>query len=73
MVEESLGNIVLTQAYNRRRDEQRRLDTQARAWMRASVRGARLSEMYEQFVEVVETLYMLAVIGLASGRSPRAA
>ncbi|MFF4401860.1 ABC transporter ATP-binding protein [Streptomyces sp. NPDC001480] len=64
VVEESLGNIVLTQAYNRRRDEEKRLDAEARAWMRASVRGARLSEMYEQLVEVVETLCVLAVIGL---------
>jgi ATP-binding cassette, subfamily B, bacterial len=64
VVEESLGNVVLTQAYNRRRDEERRLDREARAWMRASVRGARLSEMYEQFVEVVETLCVLTVIGL---------
>jgi ATP-binding cassette, subfamily B, bacterial len=64
VVEESLGNVVLTQAYNRRRDEEKRLDVEARAWLRASVRGARLSEMYEQFVEVVETLCVLAVIGL---------
>ncbi|MER5199478.1 ABC transporter ATP-binding protein [Streptomyces sp. NPDC002755] len=64
VVEESLVNVVLTQAYNRRRDEERRLDKEARAWMRASVRGARLSEMYEQFVEVVETLCVLSVIGL---------
>ncbi|MGW7252982.1 ABC transporter ATP-binding protein [Streptomyces sp. NPDC054834] len=64
VVEESLGNVVLTQAYNRRRDEEKRLDTEARAWMRASLRGARLSEMYEQLVEVVETLCVLAVIGL---------
>ncbi|KOG33153.1 ABC transporter ATP-binding protein [Streptomyces resistomycificus] len=64
VVEESLGNIVLTQAYNRQADEAKRLDREARAWMRASVRGARLSEMYEQFVEVVETLCVLTVIGL---------
>lgn len=64
VVEESLGNVVLTQAYNRRRDEEKRLDREARAWLRASVRGARLGEMYEQFVEVVETLCVLAVIGL---------
>ncbi|MGY5060372.1 ABC transporter ATP-binding protein [Streptomyces sp. 900105755] len=64
VVEESLGNVVLTQAYNRRRDEEKRLDAEARAWMKASVRGARLSEMYAQFVEVVETLCVLAVIGL---------
>ncbi|WP_405735029.1 ABC transporter ATP-binding protein/permease [Streptomyces sp. NBC_00028] len=64
VVEESLGNVVLTQAYNRHQDEEKRLDREARAWMRASVRGARLSEMYEQFVEVVETVCVLAVIGL---------
>ncbi|MFJ2392556.1 ABC transporter ATP-binding protein [Streptomyces sp. NPDC087843] len=66
VVEESLGNVVLTQAYNRRRAEERRLDREARAWMRASVRGARASERYEQFVEVVETLCVLVVIGLGA-------
>ncbi|MGV9853180.1 ABC transporter ATP-binding protein [Streptomyces sp. NPDC003442] len=64
VVEESLGNIVLTQAYNRRRDEEKRLSTEARAWMRASVRGNRLSEMYQQLVEVMETVCVLAIIGL---------
>ncbi|MBT2410962.1 ABC transporter ATP-binding protein [Streptomyces sp. ISL-12] len=64
VVEEALGNVVLTQAYNRRGAEEARLDREARAWMKASVRGARLSELYEQFVEVVETLCVLAVIGL---------
>lgn len=66
MVEESLGNVVLTQAYNRRRAEEKRLDREARAWLRASVRGARASELYEQFVEVVETVCVLAVIGLGA-------
>ncbi|MFE3270506.1 ABC transporter ATP-binding protein [Streptomyces sp. NPDC059215] len=66
VVEESLGHVVLTQAYNRRCAEERRLDREARAWMRASVRGARASEMYEQVVEVVETLCVLVVIGLGA-------
>ncbi|MFF1703963.1 ABC transporter ATP-binding protein [Streptomyces sp. NPDC058252] len=66
VVEEALGNVVLTQAYNRRRAEEKRLDREARAWMRASVRGARASEMYEQVVEVVETVCVLAVIGLGA-------
>lgn len=66
VVEESLGNMVLTQAYNRRYAEELRLDREARAWMRASVRGARASEMYEQVVEVVETLCVLVVIGLGA-------
>jgi ATP-binding cassette subfamily B protein len=66
VVEESLGNVVLTQAYNRHAAEEQRLDRAARAWLRASVRGARASELYEQLVEVVETLCVLAVIGLGA-------
>ncbi|MFF7331131.1 ABC transporter transmembrane domain-containing protein [Streptomyces sp. NPDC008150] len=66
VVEEALGNIVLTQAYNRRAAEEKRLDREARAWLRASVRGARASEKYAQLVEVVETLCVLAVIGLGA-------
>ncbi|MFE4536825.1 ABC transporter transmembrane domain-containing protein, partial [Streptomyces scopuliridis] len=56
VVEESLGNIVLTQAYNRKAAEEQRLRREARAWMRASVAGARMSERYEQLVEVLETV-----------------
>nr|WP_258407930.1 ABC transporter ATP-binding protein [Streptomyces hygroscopicus] len=66
VVEESLGNIVLTQAYNRKDAEERRLAREAGAWLRASVAGARMSELYEQLVEVIETLCVLAVIGLGA-------
>lgn len=66
VVEESLGNIVLTQAYNRKAAEEKRLRREARAWMRASVAGARMSELYEQLVEVIETLCVLTVIGLGA-------
>ncbi|NUH42469.1 ABC transporter ATP-binding protein [Streptomyces samsunensis] len=66
VVEESLGNVVLTQAYHRKDAEERRLGREARAWMRASVAGARMSELYEQLVEVIETLCVLAVIGLGA-------
>lgn len=61
---ESLGTIELTQAYNRKPAEETRLDREAGAWMRASVSGARRSELYEQVVEVLETLCVLGVIGL---------
>ncbi|HZX04502.1 ABC transporter ATP-binding protein, partial [Kribbella sp.] len=64
VLEESLGAIELTQAYNRSPAEERRLDREAVAWMRASVGGARRSELYEQVVEVLETLCVLGVIGL---------
>ncbi|MEE4424489.1 ABC transporter ATP-binding protein [Streptomyces bugieae] len=66
VVEEGLVNVVLTQAYNRRHEEEKRLDRQARAWFRASVTSARLNELYEQVVELLETLCVLAIIGLGA-------
>nr|WP_202444359.1 ABC transporter ATP-binding protein [Streptomyces sp. SID8375] len=66
VVEEGLVNVVLTQAYNRQRDEQERLGREARRWLRASVTSARLNELYEQIVEVLETLCVLAIIGLGA-------
>ncbi|GGJ31628.1 protein-tyrosine-phosphatase [Streptomyces brasiliensis] len=66
VVEESLGNIVLTQAYDRRDAERRRLGDEARAWFRASVRSSRLGEAYEQLVQVIETVCVLAVIGIGA-------
>ncbi|MEU6538054.1 ABC transporter ATP-binding protein [Streptomyces sp. NPDC047000] len=66
VVEESLGNIVLTQAYDRRDAEKRRLHEEATAWFRASVRSTRLNEAYEQLVAVIETVCVLAVIGIGA-------
>ncbi|MFI1048353.1 ABC transporter ATP-binding protein [Streptomyces griseoruber] len=66
VVEESLGNIVLTQAYDRRDAERRRLGEEANAWFRASVRSTRLNEAYEQLVTVIETVCVLAVIGIGA-------
>ncbi|GGN64429.1 protein-tyrosine-phosphatase [Streptomyces kronopolitis] len=66
VVEEGLVNVVLTQAYNRQRDEQARLRREARRWLRASVTSARLNELYGQLVEVLETICVLAIIGLGA-------
>ncbi|MFJ5646154.1 ABC transporter ATP-binding protein [Streptomyces sp. NPDC093223] len=66
VVEESLANIVLTQAYNRKDAEKRRLRREARGWMRASVTGARLGELYTQLIEVTETVCVLVVIGIGA-------
>ncbi|WEO96775.1 ABC transporter ATP-binding protein [Streptomyces sp. FXJ1.172] len=66
VVEESLGNIVLTQAYDRRDAERRRLREEANAWFRASVRSTRLNEAYEQLVQVIETVCVLAVTGIGA-------
>ncbi|MFC9231508.1 ABC transporter ATP-binding protein [Streptomyces decoyicus] len=66
VVEEGLVNVVLTQAYNRQRDEQERLRREAHSWLRASVTSARLNELYEQLVQVLETFCVLAIIGLGA-------
>ncbi|SMQ17117.1 ATP-binding cassette, subfamily B [Streptomyces sp. Ag82_O1-12] len=66
VVEESLGTVVLTQAYDRRDAERRRLREEANAWFRASVRSTRLNEAYEQLVQVIETVCVLAVIGIGA-------
>ncbi|MCS0603672.1 ABC transporter ATP-binding protein/permease [Streptomyces sp. LP11] len=66
VVAESLDNIVLTQAYDRRDAERRRLHREATAWFRASVRSVRLNEAYEQLVQVIETVCVLAVIGIGA-------
>ncbi len=64
VVEESLGNLVLTQAYGRQDAERRRLSQEATAWFRAAVRSARLNQAYGQLVQVIETVCVLAVIGI---------
>ncbi|WP_438486864.1 ABC transporter ATP-binding protein [Streptomyces sp. S186] len=66
VVEETLVNVVLTQAYNRQRDEEARLSGVALRWLRASVVSARLNALYVQLVEVLETLCVLAIIGLGA-------
>ncbi|MFE3773279.1 ABC transporter ATP-binding protein [Streptomyces sp. NPDC059122] len=66
VVEETLVNVVLTQAYNRQRDEERRLGREALRWLRASVASARLNALYEQLTEILETLCVLAIIGLGA-------
>ncbi|KUL51048.1 hypothetical protein ADL22_06840, partial [Streptomyces sp. NRRL F-4489] len=66
VVEETLVNVVLTQAYNRQRDEEERLGREARRWLRASVASARLNALYDQLIEVLETLCVLAIIGLGA-------
>lgn len=64
VVEESLGNLVLTQAYGREDAERRKLKQEATAWFQASVRSARLNQAYGQLVQVIETICVLAVIGI---------
>ncbi|MFD7491806.1 ABC transporter ATP-binding protein [Streptomyces sp. NPDC059832] len=66
VVEETLVNVVMTQAYNRQHDEEERLLSKARIRLRTAVKAVRLTEFYEQLVEVLQTLCVLAIIGLGA-------
>ncbi|MFE5089501.1 ABC transporter ATP-binding protein [Streptomyces sp. NPDC056638] len=66
VVEETLVNVVMTQAYNRQQDEETRLLSKARIRLKTAVKAVRLTEFYEQLVEVLETLCVLAIIGLGA-------
>ncbi|MEE1812492.1 ABC transporter ATP-binding protein [Streptomyces sp. BE133] len=66
VVEETLVNVVMTQAYNRQQEEETRLLDKARIRLRTAVKAVRLTEFYEQLVEVLETLCVLAIIGLGA-------
>ncbi|MFD7066696.1 ABC transporter ATP-binding protein [Streptomyces sp. NPDC059913] len=66
VVEETLVNVVMTQAYNRQEAEEERLRGKAWTRLRAAVRAVRLTEFYAQFIEVLETICVLTIIGLGA-------
>ncbi|WP_433472352.1 ABC transporter ATP-binding protein [Spirillospora sp. CA-142024] len=66
LVEESISNQALVQAYNRQRTQERRLHQEGRTWLRAKMAEARLSAMYEPLTSIVETLCVLVVLGMGA-------
>ncbi|WP_218006790.1 ABC transporter ATP-binding protein [Microtetraspora fusca] len=73
VIEESLANQSLVQAYNRQEVEAARLHEEGRKWLLANVTQARLSALYGPAAQIVETLCLLMIIGvgaweIASGR-----
>ncbi|MCO5994998.1 ABC transporter ATP-binding protein [Actinoallomurus rhizosphaericola] len=66
VVEESLSNQALVQAYNRQRAEQRRLHREGLSWLEAKMAETRLSALYEPLVQVIETLCVLVVLGFGA-------
>jgi ATP-binding cassette subfamily B protein len=63
VVQESLANLPLVQAYNKEAAERRRLATTGRIRMRSRLAESRLANGYEALIEVLETLCVLAVLG----------
>jgi ATP-binding cassette subfamily B protein len=66
LVEESLSNQSLVQAYNRQETEERRLHREGNTWLRAKMSETRLSALYEPIVQVVETFCVLVVLGMGA-------
>ncbi|MEV6345947.1 ABC transporter ATP-binding protein [Actinoplanes sp. NPDC051851] len=66
VVEESLSNQAVIRAYNRQADEQERLHRQGTAFLRARMAETRLGSMYGPLVGVVETVCVLAVLGMGA-------
>jgi ATP-binding cassette subfamily B protein len=66
VVEESLSNQAVVQAYNRQRDQEHRLHEQGLAWLNARMAEAKLSALYGPLVQVVETVCILAVLGMGA-------
>ena len=65
VAEESFSNASLVRAYGRAEDENARFDRQNQAVFAAQMVATRLQALFGPLTEVVETLGVLAVIGLA--------
>ncbi|MFJ5030304.1 ABC transporter ATP-binding protein [Streptomyces sp. NPDC088560] len=63
LLEESLANMPLVQAYGRQQAERGKVHREGRNWMRAGLRQILLSSVYGPMGELVETVSVLAVIG----------
>ncbi|MED7923621.1 ABC transporter ATP-binding protein [Nonomuraea sp. LP-02] len=66
VLEEGLANQPLVQAYNRQRDEARRLHREGRTWLRANLSQAWLSGLYGPVVQVIETVCLIIVLGVGA-------
>jgi ATP-binding cassette subfamily B protein len=66
VIEESLSNQAIVQAYNRQQAEERRLHDEGLTWLRAKMAETRLSALYPPLVQVVETVCVLVVLGMGA-------
>lgn len=66
VAEESLGNVVLVQAYNRQDWEERRFERESLGTFHATMASARIHAVYGSLVEVIEVAGGLAVMGLGT-------
>jgi len=65
-VEESLGNQVLIQAFNRQDAEAERLHRAGMSWLRATMAETKLDSLYEPLVYFLETCCVLVVFAVGA-------
>ncbi|MEV0593111.1 ABC transporter ATP-binding protein [Nonomuraea cavernae] len=66
VIEESLANQPLVQAYNRQDNESVRLNREGQGWLRANLSQAWLSGLYGPLVQVLETVCLIIVLGFGA-------
>lgn len=66
VIEESLSNQTLVQAYNRQEAEAGHLHRQGLSWLRANMSQAWLSGLYGPSVQVLETICMIVILGFGA-------
>jgi ATP-binding cassette, subfamily B, bacterial len=64
VVEESLSNQAVVQAYNQQSAQENRLEREGRTWLKARMTEAKLGSAYAPIVQVVETICILVVLGM---------
>lgn len=66
VIEESLANQSLVQAYNRQQAEAKRLHDEGSTWLQANVTQARLSALYGPVAQVIQTICLLVILGVGA-------
>jgi ATP-binding cassette subfamily B protein len=73
VLDESIANMPLVQAYNRQYTEWEKVHREGTAWMRSCLERAKLSNAFAPLANVIESVSVLAVVGagaweIAAGR-----
>ncbi|MFI1769957.1 ABC transporter ATP-binding protein [Streptomyces sp. NPDC020800] len=63
LLEESLANMPLVQAYSRQRAESSKIHREGRTWMRSGLRQIGIAALYGPTGELIETVSVLGVLG----------
>jgi ATP-binding cassette subfamily B protein len=65
-LEESIATVALSQAYTTEPEQARRLHRDGQSWMRVRLAQTKLSSLYTPVADLLETLAILAVLGMGA-------